>query len=149
MYFSAQTGGFYDSEFHGPFEPGNPDCVIPGDAVEISRERWGELLAGNAAGQIITVEKGLPVLADPPPPSTEYLVTIERNWRDQRLSETDGVVTRHRDEIEDGSETTLTAVHYAELQAYRRALRNWPEAGEFPLLEHRPPVPEWLSILFQ
>ncbi|WP_409302212.1 phage tail protein [Pseudomonas sp. KCJK8993] len=144
MYFSAQTGGFYDPEMHGPFEPGNPSCVIPSDAVEISRERWAELLAGNAAGQIITVKKGLPVLADPPPPTPEELIGQERQWRDGQLIKTDGVVTRHRDELEDGAATTLTAEQYAELQVYRRALRGWPESGEFPLSEHRPPAPVWL-----
>lgn len=150
MYFSAQTGGFYDPEFHGLFEPDNPDCMIPGDAVEVSCERWIELLAGNTAGKIIAVDSaGFPMLADPPPPSAEDLVTVERSWRDQRLSETDGVVTRHRDELEDGSGTTLTSAQYAELQAYRRALRRWPEAGEFPLIEYRPPAPEWLSTLTQ
>lgn len=144
MYFSAQTGGFYDSEFHGPFEPGNPDCVIPGDAVEISREQWADLLAGNAAGQIITVKKGLPVLADPPPPTAEEFMSQERQWRDLQLTQTDGVVTRHRDELEDSAAPTLTAEQYTQLQAYRRALRSWPESGGFPLSEHRPPAPSWL-----
>ncbi|MBC2657744.1 tail fiber assembly protein [Pseudomonas sp. MSSRFD41] len=147
MYFSVQTGGFYDPDMHGPFEPGNPACGIPSDAVEISREQWAELLAGNAAGQIITVKKGLPVLADPPPPTSDELMDQERRWRDGRLTQTDSVVTRHRDEQEDGAATTLTADQYSQLQAYRRALRAWPESGEFPLSQHRPPAPEWLSGL--
>lgn len=147
MYFSVKTGGFYDPDMHGPFELGNPACLIPSDAVEISHERWAELLAGNAAGQIITVKKGLPVLADPPPASPEELMGQERQWRDGQLTKTDGVVTRHRDELEDGAATTLTAEQYSQLQAYRRALRGWPESGEFPLIEHRPPVPEWLPSL--
>ncbi|MCF4992667.1 phage tail protein, partial [Pseudomonas gessardii] len=93
---------------------------------------------------IIWGDDGFPMLADPLPPSVEALAASERVWRDQRLSETDGVVTRHRDELEEGIDTTLTALQYNELQAYRRLLRSWPEAGGFPLIEHRPPAPLWL-----
>ena len=147
MYFSARTGGFYDPEFHGQFEPDNPECLIPSDAVEISRERRSELLAGNAAGKIITADKaGFPILADPLPPSADELADQERQWRDRQLALSDGVVTRHRDEIEDGMATTLSVDKYAQLQAYRRALRAWPESGQFPLSAHRPDTPLWLTL---
>jgi hypothetical protein len=124
----------------------NPDCLIPEDAVEISAGFHAELLAGESEGKVIAWDgDGYPVLVDPPPPGDEELAAVERVWRDQRLSETDGVVTRHRDELEEGVEPTLTAAQYTELQAYRRDLRNWPEAGEFPLIEHRPTALPWLT----
>lgn len=129
--------GFYNSAVH---------ASIPEDAVEISDERHRELLAGQAAGQIIVWGGGgSPILVDSLPTSDAEQAAVERAWRDQRLTETDGVVTRHRDEVEEGVTTTLTAGQYAELQEYRRALRNWPEAGEFPLIEHRPSGPSWLT----
>ncbi|WP_346274606.1 MULTISPECIES: phage tail assembly chaperone [unclassified Pseudomonas] len=84
-----------------------------------------------------------------PAPSPEQLATVERAWRDSRLSATDSVVARHRDEQEEALGTTLTSEQYVELQTYRRTLRNWPEAGGFPLSEHRPPAPTWLSTLPQ
>lgn len=137
MFASKTTRGFYDAAIH---------TSMPGDVVEISAENHAELLAGQSEGKVIAWgDDGFPVLVDPPPPSDEVLVAVERGWRDQRLSVTDGVVTRHRDELEEGVEPTLTAAQYTELQAYRRALRNWPEAGEFPLIEHRPPTPLWLA----
>ncbi|MHC8399490.1 phage tail assembly chaperone [Pseudomonas sp. MDT1-17] len=127
-------------------EVANQACLIPEDAVEITAAYHAELLAGQSAGQVITWGgDGFPVLSDPPPPSAEELAAVERVWRDQRLAETDNVVARHRDELEEGPETTLTPTQYAELQAYRRALRNWPETGEFPLIERRPPTPGWLA----
>lgn len=139
MFASKSTRGFYDAEIHGV-------SLIPDDAIEISAEYHAELLTGESEGKIITWrDDGLPVLVDPPPPSDEVLAAVERAWRDQRLFETDGVVARHRDEQEEGSETTLTARQYSELQAYRRALRNWPESGEFPLIDHRPAAPPWLA----
>ncbi|MGV8860188.1 MAG: phage tail assembly chaperone [Pseudomonas sp.] len=200
MFYSAQTGGFYDCNIHGArliaiqdptwirpkvdvvVQPGeatwvgdelmtntgdepitlhnildmsaiadtlevaNPACLIPEDAVEIPNAHREELLAGQSLGKVIAAdERGYPILIDPPPMSAEDTAAAERVWRDARLAATDGVVSRHRDELEEGSESTLTAAQYLLLQAYRRALRNWPESGEFPLMDHRPLAPPWLS----
>ena len=61
MFYSAQTGGFYDRAIHGD--------NIPADAVEITREEWLALLAGQAEGKMIVAGKdGKPELQDPPPP---------------------------------------------------------------------------------
>nr|ALI59001.1 hypothetical protein CCBH4851_00298 [Pseudomonas aeruginosa] len=79
----------------------------------------------------------------PPPPSVEALAAVERAWRDRQLDDTDALVARHRDEIEDGA-TTLTDEQYQTLQTYRRALRDWPESELFPQSEYRPARPEWL-----
>ena len=130
-------------------EAANPACLIPPDAVEITKERHAELFEGQAIGKRITSGvDGFPLLLDPLPPSQDYVEAIERVWRDAALAATDGVISRHRDELEDGA-TTLTSAQYTELQAYRRALRNWPEAGEFPLNEHRPSAPQWLATSLQ
>ena len=127
-------------------EVDNPDCLIPADAVEITRELHAALLEGQSAGQLISSDgDGCPVLVDPPPASPEHLAAVERAWRDGKLAATDGVVSRHRDELEEGITTTLTVEQYTELQVYRRQLRDWPQTGEFPLLDHRPPAPEWLA----
>ncbi|MCU0092216.1 phage tail assembly chaperone [Pseudomonas koreensis] len=139
MFAAEQENGVY-----GFFSPG-VHSRIPEDAVEISAELHRELLAGQTAGQVIVRgADGYPMLIESLPPSEDALAAVERIWRDQRLTETDGVVTRHRDEVDEGLSTTLTPEQYAELQEYRRALRYWPEAGEFPLAEHRPSPPSWL-----
>lgn len=139
--YSKSTGGFYKLA---------ENAFIPKDAVEISGEDHLSLLEGPANGKMITAnKKGYPVLVDPPPLSQEILTANERDWRSQQLTATDGVVTRHRDELEEGAETTLSTAQYTELQVYRRSLRNWPEAGEFPLIEHRPSAPTWLADQFQ
>lgn len=60
MFYSRQTGGFYDTEIHGE--------NIPADAVEITREQHAALLQGQSEGKQITAdENGFPVLIDPPP----------------------------------------------------------------------------------
>jgi hypothetical protein len=142
MFYSASTGGFYSREIHGE--------NMPSDAMEITAVKHAELLAGQVAGRVIAGnEEGYPVLVDLPPPPPEMLVAIERHWRDERLLESDGVVSRHRDELEEGSASTLSVEQYAELQTFRRALRDWPQMGEFPLTDHRPPPPLWLADSLQ
>jgi len=200
MFFSVQTGGFYDAFIHGArrilvadpawirptvdvvllpgesalagdeqvtntgaepitlrnvpdvnaipdmVEVDNPDCLIPIDAVEITKERHAELFDGQFNGKRIAAGgDGYPLLVDPLPPSIDHLVAIERVWRDGVLAATDGVVSRHRDETEEGGSTSITAEQYTELQAYRRQLRDWPQGAEFPLAEHQPIAPLWLT----
>ncbi|WP_434673713.1 ATP-binding protein [Pseudomonas sp. R1-15] len=124
--------------------------VIDNGGIEISEEDHAALFEPRQVIKIIgRGVDGRPELQDPPQPTADELAVIERAWRDNQLSLTDGVVTRHRDELEDGSETTLTATQYTELQAYRRELRTWPESGEFPLREHRPIPPAWLGSHLQ
>jgi hypothetical protein len=54
IYYSAATGGFYDSRIYS---------VMPGDAVEISKEKREELLKGQASGKIIIPgANGIPTL---------------------------------------------------------------------------------------
>ncbi|WP_409297162.1 phage tail assembly chaperone [Pseudomonas sp. KCJK8993] len=139
-------GGFFDSKDHGEF--GSPGCTIPKGAKKITNAQHAELLAAQDNGKLIVPDAdGYPIAIEPTKLSDEELAVIERAWRDAQLAATDAIIMRHRDELEDGAATTLTADQYSQLQAYRRALRAWPESGEFPLSQHRPPAPEWLSGL--
>jgi len=136
MYYRAFDNGFYSPVIHG---------VIPPDAVEISDSLYFELLRGQESGKRIEPDRqGNPRLVDPPPLDAQALASIERAWRDAQLALTDPLVSRHRDEIEEGAATSLTLERYAELQAYRRQLRDWPLALEFPSIEQRPAAPSWL-----
>lgn len=141
VFYSPQTGFFYDDRV----------CTyIPDDAREFAVEDRDALLAqANNGKRISNGPDDWPVLIDASPLAEQELAQVERYWRSVQLIATDGVVSRHRDELEDVAKTTLTAEQYSELQAYRRALRNWPDDGEFPLSEHRPQAPTWLSTLTQ
>ena len=137
IYYSSNPRGFYFDHMHGD--------NIPEGAKEITSEQHQTLIDGQSQGKIIREDAdGYPVLIEPPPLTPEEVAAIERNWRDAKLAATDGDVTRHRDEVEEGLATTLTAEQYRDLQAYRRRLREWPESGEFPLVDHRPVAPSWL-----
>jgi hypothetical protein len=137
--FSASTRGVYVT--------GINSSDIPGDVIEIPQAYWISLLQQLAVtSKVIGVheETGYPVAIDPPPPSVEKAAEAERDWRNSQLAATDGMVARDRDELEDGGGTTLTTGQYAELQAYRRELRDWPQGSSFPFSEHRPVAPRWL-----
>ncbi|WP_460124550.1 phage tail assembly chaperone [Pseudomonas sp. H3_G09] len=137
--FSATTRGVY--------VPGINSTDIPDDVIEIPQGYWISLLqqlAVSAKMIGVRADNGYPILVDPPPPSAAEVEDIERLWRNAQLAATDGMVARDRDELEDGGGTTLTTEQYAELQAYRRELRDWPQGSSFPFSEHRPVAPRWL-----
>lgn len=136
MFASKSERTFYDSSIHDS---------MPADVVEISADAHMALLIGESQGQVICWEGSCPMLIDPLSLDSEELAAIERAWRDAQLALTDPLVSRHRDEVEEGGLTSITAEQYTELQAYRRQLRDWPQGSQFPLVEHRPPAPTWLS----
>jgi hypothetical protein len=124
MFYSKSTGGFYTREIHGD--------NIPADAVEITVEEHQALIEGQSQGKhIVANENGYPVLVDPPAPTPEQLATQARATRDAKLTATNWLVERHREEQETGA-TTLTAQQYADLLAYRQALRDVPQQAGFP-----------------
>ena len=70
MFYSKQTGGFYDRDIHGD--------NIPADAVEITDAEHAALLEGQSSGKIITADNnGNPVLSDPPPPSANDVIKAQ------------------------------------------------------------------------
>ncbi|HAE76470.1 MAG TPA: phage tail protein [Morganella sp. (in: Bacteria)] len=66
--FSAETTGFYLIGFH---------TDIPADAVDITEDKWRELMSGQEAGKIITAdETGHPVLLERPATTHEQYVEL-------------------------------------------------------------------------
>jgi len=70
----------------------------------------------------------------------------ERAWRDGVISSLIESRDRHRDEVELGIDSTLTAEQFAELLAYIQKLREWPQLPEFPDQSRRPLSPAWLTL---
>lgn len=139
VFFSPTTCGAYRPEIHG--------ADMPADVVEVSESVWQALLDELSVSpkKMSSRPDGQPVLIDPPPLDTDELAAVERAWRDAQLALTDPLVSRHRDEVEGGGATSVTADQYTKLQVYRRQLRDWPQGEQFPLAEHRPSAPTWLA----
>ncbi|AJX16908.1 phage tail protein [Burkholderia ubonensis] len=126
--FNAQGDitAFYDSA-DSPVPPGVR-------VVDISSERWLDLINAQATGKRLVVDStGKPVAIDPPPPTRAEIASAKRAERDSALGATDWLVARHQDEKLLGNGTTLTADQFVMLLGYRQSLRecssmpNWPD----------------------
>lgn len=98
-----------------------PFTAYPNDAEAHGREIFYRCVQGDFGP-----------IADWMPPSADELATRARSERDALLSGTQWLVDRHRDELDDGAATTLSADLFAALQAYRRALRGITGQPGFP-----------------
>lgn len=140
--FSPRRLAFYPLALRDVYEASAAGW--PADGVPVDAETHAQMMEAQALGHIICADtNGRPMAKKPDPPSAETLAATERRWRDNELALTDPLVVRHRDELEVGT-TTLTEEQYLSLQAYRRALRDWPEQTSFPEQNSRPVEPSWL-----
>lgn len=141
IFFSPGTCGAYLPSIH--------EADIPKDVVVVSMRDWESLLEALAKTpkRIGAGPDGQPILVEPAPVEKAAMAASEASWRNSQLLFSDGLVARHRDELESNAATTLTAAHYSALQSYRRQLRDWPQDDDFPLIEHRPQAPIWLLDL--
>jgi hypothetical protein len=120
---------FYDDAWHAP-------SSIPAGAIEISDEDHEILIRGQTAGKCMALDAdGSPAFVDHPPRPVEERMAIARRRRDRLLADSDGIVERHRDQVEEESPRTLSDEQYRAYMAYRRALRDLPEHPAFPDVE--------------
>jgi Phage tail assembly chaperone protein len=122
-HYSPSTKGFYTPEIHG--------ANMPADVVEITDEAWRSLLDAQSAGKSIQWGTGAPVAADRVV-SAEEVTRQVRRQRNRLLAQSDWLVMRHREELEQGGKTTLTSAQYGGLQQWRQTLRDIPKAAGFP-----------------
>ncbi len=129
-YFSPSQVAFYPASLREVYEYAG---CWPVDGEWVSAELHEQLMNEQAAGRAISSDvNGNPVAIERPPLSRQQRSAHERRWRDSQLLATDGLVVRHRDQLETGKETTLLPVQYHELMSYRASLRDWPEEPLFP-----------------
>jgi hypothetical protein len=102
--------------------------LIPAECVQISDEEGRQI-----ENPLIT---------------TEQRALQKRLGRDGAISDTDWLVIRHRDEVEIGAGTSLTADQYRSLQAYRKALRDLPTSAGWPDID-LPAPPDFVAQLLQ
>ena len=135
---------FYSQSTQTTYVPG-VHADIPDDAVEIADALYLSVIGNPEQGKVRAHdEKGLPYLVDAPVVMPEPGVT-ERAWRDAELSSVMWLRDRHRDQLDIGSDTTLTVEQFAELLLYMQALRDWPQSADFPDSQHRPIAPDWIA----
>lgn len=135
--YSPSTGCTYLDAVHK---------VAPEDAIPITEERFLEVIANPEPGKVRSHDAdGLPILIDPPPPTSDELAAAERLWRDAEIESVRWLRERHRDEVDSARPTTLTAEQSGELLDYVQSLRDWPLSADFPKPEYRPIAPTWVA----
>ncbi|WP_255263607.1 phage tail assembly chaperone [Pseudomonas aegrilactucae] len=115
---------------------------IPEAAMEVSESLWLRMTQ-ETDGVWRLLADGTVEKTPLPPVATEVVIEAERAWRDGQMHLTQWLVDRHRDEQE-STAMTLTPSEFAELQAFRQALRSWPQMPGFPHAQTRPAPPPWL-----
>jgi hypothetical protein len=106
----------------------NPACLIPADAVEVSRERHAELMAEVAGGKlIVTGHDGQPGGIDPALSIEEQLAALRRR-RDRELAATDWT------QLPDA----MTAAKRKLWKDHRQALRDLPGMVEAAVAKGTP-----------
>lgn len=124
IFYSPGTRGFYHKDVHGD--------SMPSDVVGISEEEYASLLSKQEMGKRIALgTHGRPIAMDQTPTTEELSIRLRR-LRDDALRETDGLISRHRDEIDLGISTTLTTDQFRSLLQWRSDLRNITTMEGFP-----------------
>ena len=137
-FYSPSERGFFDTAL-------NSKSQIPADAIGVSTQQCTELVVGISRGLIVRVTEGGLLELVEPPIDPQVVALTERAWRDGVLTSAAWLRDRHRDQLEIGAPTTLTAEQFEELLVYMQALRDWPQSPEFPDSTHRPIAPTWLE----
>ena len=146
IYYNAETGGFHHEAIDGareiaapqtkaeiakgkrPMMIPNPDCRIPEGAIEISAERFAELMRAQAEGRSIQPGRSGQPVAREWQPDAEERRAIRRSERDRRLAASDWTQL---------PDSPLTGPQRQAWADYRQALRDldmdgtdWPDAPE-------------------
>lgn len=70
---------------------------------------------------------------------------VGRTWRNGVIESIKWLRERHRDEVDLGLGTTLSADRFIELLNYLQSLRDWPLSEGFPAPQSRPAPPLWIT----
>ncbi|KVV48228.1 hypothetical protein WT27_04865 [Burkholderia territorii] len=117
---------FYDDAFHS-------NSAIPPGAIKISDREHRALLEGQSQGKCMALcEDGRPTFIEHRARSEEEITVEVLRKRTRLLEQTDGIVARHRDQVDEGIETTLSDSKFRALLAYRRELRDLTKQHGFP-----------------
>ena len=135
-FYSPSTGSIYFAAVH---------ALMPDDVIPIDAETIDQVIANPPMGKMRAHRQdGTPYLVDLVL-TPEEVAALERAWRDSVLAQAVWLRDRHRDQLEIGGSTTLTAEQFQGLLVYMQALRDWPQSEQFPAIEHRPVAPPWIA----
>nr|DAL36827.1 MAG TPA_asm: tail fiber assembly protein [Caudoviricetes sp.] len=108
-YFSKTENGFFTSA-----------ALAPTDAVEVSSERWSELMDGQSDGKLISSDMdGYPILIALPPPSHEEQVANAEIQKASLMNEANVAIAPLQDAVDLGIATDEESITLTEWKKYR------------------------------
>jgi len=120
------------------------DGTLPPGAVMVTAEAREALQQAEADGQSIILDAaGVPAAVPPAGASADDRAAQSYRLAEAAIAGVQRLVDTHRDEIDLGAGTTLTAAQYAALLAWRQAVRAWAAASGWPDVP-LPAAPAWL-----
>ncbi|WP_213878630.1 hypothetical protein [Pseudomonas sp. dw_358] len=85
------------------------------------------------------------------PYDEDIVVTIDpalaaRAWIEDHLKTTEEMVTHYREQLDLGEAPDISAEQFAELLRWRRTVRQWPKAPDYPAPASRPRALPWMGL---
>lgn len=115
-FYSSVTSGFYVA---GVSE------LIPEDAIEVTPDKYNELMRGQAEGKQITSDKdGNPVLTDPPALSKAQQVALAENQKSSLMTEAALAVSPLQDAVDLGDSNPAEEALLKSWKQYRVILNR-------------------------
>ncbi|EME2025792.1 tail fiber assembly protein [Cronobacter sakazakii] len=134
IWFSAEIDAFFQSDWF---------TEQPGGTIEITTDRFEELMQLQSAGLIISHDKnGNPVAVEPPIPELTYdeQLALAENLRQELLAQADNVTADWRVELMLGDINEEDKSKLQKWMEYKRKVKevdtslapniNWPESPE-------------------
>lgn len=126
-YYSATTGGFYDTSF--------AKYDLPDDRIELTFSEYSKLHKDTLKGLAIKLVDGALESVEPEI-SEDKLIKIELDWVESEITRS-GL---ELDKVQDGDSAAVGTV--TAWRTYRKALRSWHSDSNFPNKYQRPVSPD-------
>lgn len=131
-YYSAVNNAFYALSLKGEYIASDS---WPADAVEVSEKWYSHLMDGQSKGKVIIAnEYCQPILANPPAPTPEELVSEAESKKQRLLAEATAVIAPLQDAVDFGDATDEEATKLLAWKKYRIQINRvdasnpeWPE----------------------
>lgn len=146
--------GFYIDEIHFDFDESTQSYIVPEGYLEITEDKYNELLDGQTAGQrIITGSDGYPELADQLTPEPDPVAGAEKLFRTLQIRSTAMLIAVDDDvmanELSPICPEWAAGQHYKALEIVNHEGQPYRVIQAVDALEHQAPGTEGMLAIYR
>lgn len=146
--------GFYIDEIHFDFDESTQSYIVPEGYLEITEDKYNELLDGQTAGQrIITGSDGYPELADQLTPAPDPVAGAEKLFRTLQIRSTAMLIAVDDDvmanELSPICPEWAAGQHYKALEIVNHEGQPYRVIQAVDALEHQAPGTEGMLAIYR